>query len=226
MRICRKCSKEVSDNSKICRNCGGILVDIPDEESVAAPTEPEPLEPSTNDAQSVDAFVPDPGRLFSRRDPEASPWKCPQCSEMVPANFHICWKCQTTRDGEKPDNVSATCGFDRDTYESDEGLASTGFGDDRPSTHDDRMEQPTRQPPSLCPRCGSAKMMLGVTVCDLGESSGGILKVVIYGNPAALFFKDRLYGELTADICGDCGHVELRVRNPQELYEHYQTSQE
>jgi hypothetical protein len=47
------------------------------------------------------------------------------------------------------------------------------------------------------------------------------LSVVIYGDPKALLFKDRLYGRLRADICGDCGHVEWRVVNPKALYEHY-----
>jgi hypothetical protein len=54
----------------------------------------------------------------------------------------------------------------------------------------------------------------------------GDLKVVIYGNPEALIFKNRLYGKLTADICGDCGHVELRVENPEELYDHYHEASE
>lgn len=30
MRICRKCSKQVSDDRKICRDCGAILENIPD----------------------------------------------------------------------------------------------------------------------------------------------------------------------------------------------------
>ena len=63
--------------------------------------------------------------------------------------------------------------------------------------------------------------MHGVTVSDQGEYSDGRLKVVVFGDPSALVFKDRLYGELRADICGDCGHVELRVANPEELYGHY-----
>ena len=31
MRMCLKCSKKVSDDSKICRDCGAILEDIPDD---------------------------------------------------------------------------------------------------------------------------------------------------------------------------------------------------
>lgn len=77
---------------------------------------------------------------------------------------------------------------------------------------------------STCPECGSAKIMFGVTVQDQGQHSSGKLRVLICGDPSAMIFKDRLYGELNADICGDCGHVELRVANPQELYRHYQKS--
>jgi hypothetical protein len=63
--------------------------------------------------------------------------------------------------------------------------------------------------------------MHGVTLCDQGDTPDARLKVVIYGDPAVLIFKDRLYGELQADICGDCGHVELRVTDPDALYNHY-----
>ena len=67
-------------------------------------------------------------------------------------------------------------------------------------------------------------MMYGVTVQDQGEGSNRNLRVVVCGDPSALIFKDRLYGELKANICGDCGHVELRVANPKELYRHYRRS--
>ena len=61
-------------------------------------------------------------------------------------------------------------------------------------------------------------------MADQGEGSDGHLKVVVLGSPQALIFKDRLYGEIVADICGKCGHVELRVTNPKKLYGHYQKS--
>ena len=64
-------------------------------------------------------------------------------------------------------------------------------------------------------------MMHGVNIRDQGQGSDGSLKVVITGNPAALMFKDRLYGTLRASICGECGHVDLRVANAAELYRHY-----
>ena len=32
-----------------------------------------------------------------REATESPPWTCPGCSEAVPANFEVCWKCQTAR---------------------------------------------------------------------------------------------------------------------------------
>ena len=45
-------------------------------------------------------------------------------------------------------------------------------------------------------------MMSGVTVLDQGQGSNGDLRVVSE-IPSALIFKDRLYGELKANIFGD-----------------------
>jgi uncharacterized OB-fold protein len=64
-------------------------------------------------------------------------------------------------------------------------------------------------------------MMVDVRVIDAQENSSGDLRVVVYGNPQALLFKDRQYSTLVANICGDCGHVELRATNPEALYDKY-----
>jgi hypothetical protein len=77
-----------------------------------------------------------------------------------------------------------------------------------------------------CPVCGSQKIIPNVKMADTGQYSAGTLAVVICGNPEAIFFKERLRGEVRAEICGDCGHVQLRVENPTELYERYLRSQE
>jgi hypothetical protein len=58
-----------------------------------------------------------------------------------------------------------------------------------------------------------------------GDNPTGRLVLRIYGNPNALLFKDRLYSELRAEVCGECGHTELRVVNPREFYEKYQECQ-
>lgn len=54
-----------------------------------------------------------------------------------------------------------------------------------------------------------------------GVPRDNALRVRIEGNPTAWIRKDRLYGELMARICGDCGYTELYVQNPSELYAKY-----
>lgn len=69
-----------------------------------------------------------------------------------------------------------------------------------------------------CRACGSRKIIPNVQVLDQGDNSDGCLQVVFYGDPQALIFKDRMYGQLRAWICGECGYTELRVSNPEQLY--------
>lgn len=75
-----------------------------------------------------------------------------------------------------------------------------------------------------CELCGSDRVIPNVQVFDQGHYSDGKLKLVVCGVPDAIFFKDRLFGEVQAYVCGDCGHVALRVANPRELYDKYQES--
>jgi len=231
MRICPKCSKQVSDDSKICRDCGAILEEVTDEEVPAMGVEWEPAsqtgsppEAEPQEAGVATADQPIIGEVVvgseepSPPDTEASAWKCPQCGETVPGTFDVCWKCLTTKDGEKAEQDSEFLQQIAEGTEPDEKPESTELYAEALGIEKDVGERPE----SVCPRCGSAKIMHGVTVSDQqGEYSDGRLRVVVFGDPSALIFKDRLYGELTADICGDCGHVELRVANPAELYRHY-----
>ena len=160
-------------------------------------------------------------------DTEASAWKCPQCGESVPGTFDVCWKCSTTRDGEKAEgSESEFFQEDPDASKPEEEPEPNELDAEALGVVEDEEDEEATPFQSACPRCESAKMMFGVTVCDQGEYSGGTLQVVISGDPSALIFKDRLYGELKANICGDCGHVELRVANPRELYRHYRKSSE
>jgi hypothetical protein len=119
MRMCRKCSKQASADSKICRDCGAILEDIPDDFVPATGIEWEPASQagSLSEAEFQEAAVataqPIVGEAMVESeesaplDAEASAWKCRQCGETVPGTFDMCWKCLTTKDGEKLDRGQA-----------------------------------------------------------------------------------------------------------------------
>ena len=132
---------------------------------------------------------------------------CPQCQALVPKTFDVCWNCGTSREGTPdPSFVKEPQDIPRDAAE------------------DTAKRKTARDHGRQCSKCGSSKIIPKARILDQGEGSDGCLKVAIYGKPGALFFKDALYGELTANICGNCGHVELRVSNSEELYEHYRHS--
>jgi hypothetical protein len=183
---CRKCENRSDIPSRICRACGGIVEEVPDDQPCFEEVPPSKAKAASQSSLELpsDESIPaaaeaDVSRPASQDLGAGGPeWKCPQCGEMIPRNCDACWKCLTTKTAV----------------------------------------------PTECPRCGSTKIIPGVTILDQGEGSDGKLQVVMFGSPEALIFKDRLYGELNADICGECGHVELRVANPLSLYQHYKKS--
>jgi hypothetical protein len=77
---------------------------------------------------------------------------------------------------------------------------------------------------SGCVKCGSTKVIPNVQVFDQGHYSDGHLKVIIAEEPKALLFKHNKLTALRAQVCGDCGHTELVVEDPQMLYDAYTKS--
>lgn len=237
MRVCRKCSKQADDNSKICRDCGAILEDVPDDPA-PPPHPPEPLEPVAEEDSEQSSphanlaerrFEPlnDTGSQLLLSGGPANKWKCPQCGETVPGTFDVCWKCLTAKDGEPAEEglleyLEAISNQNKDPVGEPSDPVAEAVALDEDDESDDRDDNP----PSVdaCPRCGSSKIMCGITVQDQGQYSDGQLRVVVFGDPAALLFKDRLYGDLKAQICGACGFVEFRVANARELYRHYRNA--
>ncbi len=229
MPKCPNCAQPVAEGRKICRNCGGIIEEPADGIVPAVVVTPTPAkepasgdEPSTPEVDDVAAHEQptEEARSDTAQEPAAkqsdqqTAWTCPHCGRDVPERFDLCWNCQNPR-------------WSTPTLDPPAAEAIT------PPRQDQRGPQDIIEAslvdeldvgPGKCPRCGSANTMRGVTVRDEGQGSSGKLKVTVAGNPSALVFKDRLYGELKADICGDCGHVELRVSNPKELYRHYRKS--
>lgn len=197
MRKCPKCSMEYDDDRKICRACGSALDDF----LPPPPTEALP--------QTMVTEEPIIAEIAEVEKPRHS-WKCSGCGQLVPGDFAVCWNCGDDEQG-RPDPSFSVEPKD-DWTELERKLV--------PETEEARINE------SQCPKCGSKKIIPGTRVCDQGESSNGNLQAVVYGDPDAFIFKDRLYGKLTADICGDCGHVELKVENSGELYDHYMWSKQ
>jgi hypothetical protein len=77
-----------------------------------------------------------------------------------------------------------------------------------------------------CARCGSAKVIPDVPLRDHYGDAGwrsDDAKVEVGVRPWWIF-QLPVSGKLSARICRECGYAELRVSNPQELYEAYQRS--
>jgi uncharacterized OB-fold protein len=77
---------------------------------------------------------------------------------------------------------------------------------------------------AICPRCGSEKIIPGVPLLDRYGDVGGFhtpAEVQVHGAPQAWVFKDTVAAKLLADVCGECGNVELRVDDFRELYAKY-----
>jgi Zn finger protein HypA/HybF involved in hydrogenase expression len=150
---------------------------------------------------------------------------------MVPGTFEVCWQCLSDKAGQQPANAQQLLSeVDGDGHETEapveveESPAPPEIlkpeADVEPPKPEAVVEEDEEELAGKCPRCGSTRLIPDVTV----EASEGKLRVAVSGDPEALIFKDWLYGEANAFICGKCGHIELRVVNPGELYEHYQKS--
>ena len=201
MRKCPKCTRQYDDLVRICRTCGSFLEAVA-ESSVSEGEKPE-TSPDTDESPPVFTPMAEETGEGSEAIPDKDRplrgerfWSCPQCHEPVPNTFEARWNCGTSRDGTvDPDFVKEPLDRPRDQAE------------EVPTTHG------TAQRHSLqCPKCGSSKIIPRARVPIHPNAD---LSVVVYGNPDALIFKEQLLGPLRADICGDCGHVELRVENPE-----------
>ena len=77
-----------------------------------------------------------------------------------------------------------------------------------------------------CPQCGSREVMLGVKIDD--RAGGAAIRLdatlSVEHNPDAIFFKNATTVGLKACVCAQCGHVELYVANPSQLWDAYQVA--
>ena len=73
-----------------------------------------------------------------------------------------------------------------------------------------------------CAKCGSDKIMSNVKIVDEGMAGDKHdTSIEFHENPDAWVFKRTQKGTLRANVCGQCGYVELSVGNPKELWDLY-----
>lgn len=208
MRKCPKCSLEVAADSRICRVCGAILEEV----VAAAPEQPEfadeeATSPLPGELETASPFDPPPGLT----DVTSRPWTCVKCGEQIEANFDLCWNCGTSRDGTEDPEFA---------HVKDVDPPEPASGQLNPT---DSGEPDSGGPERWCPRCGSRKIVPDVVIADRDDLSDGRLKAWVAGNPAAIIFRNHMSVEIRGDVCGQCGHLELRVENHEDLYDHFRS---
>jgi len=191
MKKCPRCGTQGRDGSRICKQCGSILVeavrDVVASSPAATPAPPPPGPP---------ASVPPAVELASPLAMPTSDWRCVTCGEHHLQRALVCWRCGTDAWGkEDPHFVKAT-------LDASAGGAGAGVEPEAP-LHPE--EVPYRVVPQ-CERCRSRKV-----IPDLE------LAVHVAADPDALLFRGPT-ARLLADICGECGHVELRIKDAAALY--------
>jgi len=126
----------------------------------------------------------------------------------VEPTFDVCWSCGTSKDGVEDPGFSQEVDAEKTPDPEPKETAKT-----KERRHSAKV--------APCRACGSTRIIPNVEVLDQVNNTYDHLAVVVYGNPQALMFKDRVFGGLRAWICGNCGLTELRVINPEELYQKY-----
>ena len=200
MRKCPNCARVYGPMVQVCPVCRSILAQVVDDDAPVAKTKAATEEPVFEPADTAPS---DEGRKES--------WTCLQCKQSVPGTFDVCWSCGAGRDGTPDPEFKAGEHEGATEMDAAKEQLTAGAAD----------TIAPKAPASACPQCGSTKMMPGVDLFVPGTQWGQSLFAVVYGDPQAILLKDRRLGRMSADICGECGHVELRVEDPAALYQHY-----
>jgi hypothetical protein len=127
---------------------------------------------------------------------------CWSCGEPFSPGFDVCWKCGADRQGGRDPLFVPADAPACPRLEPEEAADADRAGED------DARDEVVEPPAPHCGRCGSSKVLPNIG-----------LSVVFYKDPAAIIWKQPFYGELAACVCGDCGHVDLRVKDPMTFYE-------
>lgn len=135
-------------------------------------------------------------------------WLCKQCRSEVPESMDACWSCGTGRDGTPDPN-----------FVPEIDITAVPVGEPGPGLRPAPSPRPAGT--ARCPRCQSDKVIPGASLVE-----EGYVRVQVCGRPDALVFKDRMASPVVVDVCGACGHLDLRAERPEDLYEHFLRSRE
>lgn len=72
-----------------------------------------------------------------------------------------------------------------------------------------------------CAECGSNRIMGNVKITDFGESQMKNNLSIHLQKSDRMFFNSYAKGEFLATICANCGKVDLRITNTEELWNAY-----
>lgn len=72
-----------------------------------------------------------------------------------------------------------------------------------------------------CRKCGSTKIMKDTVISDFVDYGASQNLSVRIQKTDRAFFNQYAKAEIVSDICGNCGHMELKVANPKELWDAY-----
>lgn len=97
--------------------------------------------------------------------------------------------------------------------------------DDDPAPGGDEL--PRQPSPELadqrrCLRCGSDRLVTDAKVVDNADVPGTLHVELGKKFPDAWLFDGAVQVEVVADLCGSCGHVELRVADPEAMWAQFE----
>ncbi len=72
-----------------------------------------------------------------------------------------------------------------------------------------------------CPECGSEKIVKNAEISTAGS---GTARVSFHQNPSAAFFTGSVVSGTRADVCGDCGLIQLFAMDPRKIWDAYQNT--
>jgi hypothetical protein len=77
-----------------------------------------------------------------------------------------------------------------------------------------------------CPNCNSEKIIQNAKAIDRGDSNANLIfRVAVDESPDAFIFKKRVFSEVDADVCGECGFIQFYAKDPEALWTAYQNQE-